>query len=43
MPGRDADVLDVVADFLGSVAGSAAWMGWLLLLERLRRPEPTSG
>lgn len=43
VPGRDADLLDLVADALGSLAGSIAWMGWLQLCERLRRPAPSRG
>lgn len=39
VPGRDADALDVVADFLGSVSGSAAFLGWLSMVARFRGNE----
>jgi VanZ family protein len=36
VPGRDADLLDIVADFLGSVAGSSAYVALLTLRARMR-------
>jgi len=29
VPGRDADALDLFADFLGSIAGGGAYVAWL--------------
>lgn len=38
VPGRDASALDLLADFLGSAAGAAAYLAWRRLLLRFSRP-----
>lgn len=43
VPGRDADPLDVVADFLGSVVGGAIYVAWLRVHGRWRRGVQTTG
>lgn len=39
VPRRDASLGDLVADFLGSVAGVVVWYGWFRLAKRLGRRE----
>lgn len=42
VPNRDASFGDLVADFLGSVAGVVVWYGWFRLTTRLGRRESAS-
>lgn len=41
VPRRDASFYDLVADFLGSVAGAMAYAAWADLRSRLARRQPT--